>query len=83
MTAVLYVVAGIGPRTLGRQHAAQAGAARRPASCYPVVRVLGPLPRLLLAVGSVLTPDRGGREGGRRLRGGTARAWSTCWSSAG
>ena len=29
---------------------------------YPVTRVLGPLPRLLLALGSVLTAGRGSRD---------------------
>ena len=58
MAAVLYLVAGVSPRALGRQHdgrlaAAAAGVLSR--SC----RVLGPLPRLLLAVGNALTPGRG------------------------
>ncbi|HUZ35048.1 MAG TPA: hemolysin family protein [Streptosporangiaceae bacterium] len=63
MAALLYIVAGIGPRTLGRRHEGRLALAAA-GVLYPVVRVLGPLPRLLLAVGSVLTPDRGGREGG-------------------
>jgi CBS domain containing-hemolysin-like protein len=61
MTAVLYVLAGIWPVALGRQHDRQlAGAAAR--LLVPIVRALGPLPRLLLAVGNALTPGRGGRE---------------------
>jgi CBS domain containing-hemolysin-like protein len=71
MAAVLYVVAGIWPATLGRQYDRQlAGAAA--SVLTPVVRALGPLPRLLIAVGSALTPGRGSREGGaseEELRG--------------
>jgi len=59
MTAAVYVVAGIVPRTLGREYAA--GIADRAASVMqPIVRVLGPLPALLLATGRVL--GRGGRQ---------------------
>ncbi|MBD2893675.1 hemolysin family protein [Actinomadura sp. RB99] len=62
MIVVSYVVIGVGPRTLGIQHAgriALAGAA----VIHPVTRVLGPLPRLLIALGNALTPGRGFREG--------------------
>ena len=61
MAAVLFVVAGIAPRTLGRRHEARLAIAAA-GILYPVVRMLGPLPRLMLAVGSVLTPHRGGRD---------------------
>ena len=60
-TVVLYVVAGIWPIALGRHYDRQlAGAAAR--LLVPMVRVLGPLPRLLLAAGNALTPGRGGRD---------------------
>ncbi|MDL4818055.1 hemolysin family protein [Actinomadura opuntiae] len=62
MIVVSYVVIGVGPRTLGIQHAgriALAGAA----VIHPITRVLGPLPRLLIALGNALTPGRGFREG--------------------
>jgi len=63
MAAVLYIVAGIWPATLGRLYDRQlAGAAA--SVLTPVVRALGPLPRLLIAVGSALTPGRSSREGG-------------------
>jgi CBS domain containing-hemolysin-like protein len=62
MTAVLYLVAGIAPRMLGRRHEARLAIAAA-GVLYPVVRVLGPLPRALLAVGSALTPGRGSRDG--------------------
>jgi magnesium and cobalt exporter, CNNM family len=59
--AVLYVVAGIWPVALGRHYDRQlAGTAAR--LLVPAVRVLGPLPRLLIAAGNALTPGRGGRE---------------------
>jgi magnesium and cobalt exporter, CNNM family len=62
MAAVLYIVAGIWPVTLGRQYDREiAGAAA--SVLTPVVRVLGPLPRLLIALGGVLTPGRGARDG--------------------
>ena len=62
MAALLYLVAGIWPVALGRNYDRQlaAGAA---AVLVPTVRALGPLPRLLLAVGNALTPGRGGKEG--------------------
>jgi len=59
MTIVIYLVAGIVPRTLGREYAA--GVAGAAASVMrPVVRLLGPLPAFLLAVGQVL--GRGGKH---------------------
>jgi len=62
MIVVSFVLVGVGPRTLGRQHAY--GVSLRAA---PVVRwlgrVLGPLTRLLIIVGNALTPGRGFREG--------------------
>jgi len=71
MAAVLYIVAGIWPATLGRRYDRElAGAAA--SVLTPIVRALGPLPRLLIAVGNALTPGRGGREGGaseEELRG--------------
>ncbi|HEX2313543.1 MAG TPA: hemolysin family protein [Thermomonospora sp.] len=62
MIVVIYVVVGVGPRTLGRQHAdriALAGAG----VLHPVTRVLGPLPKLLILLGNALTPGKGFREG--------------------
>jgi magnesium and cobalt exporter, CNNM family len=62
MAAVLYLVAGIAPRMLGRRHETRLAVAAA-GVLYPVVRVLGPLPRALLAVGHALTPGRGSRDG--------------------
>ncbi|HEV3068289.1 MAG TPA: CNNM domain-containing protein, partial [Streptosporangiaceae bacterium] len=62
MAAVLYVVAGLWPVALGRRYDRQlAGAAAR--LLVPLVRALGPLPRLLIAAGNALTPGRPGRDG--------------------
>jgi len=62
MAALLYIVAGIWPVSLGRQYDRQlAGVAA--SVLAPVVRALGPLPRLLVATANVLTPGRSGREG--------------------
>src|SRR5713226_1760537 len=59
MTVVIYVVAGIVPRTLGRQYATSvAGTAA--AVMQPIVRLMGPIPALLLATGRIL--GRGGSE---------------------
>src|SRR4051794_40720692 len=62
MTVVSYVLVGVGPRTLGRQHAygvalASAGVVRR------LGRVLGPVATLLILIGNGLTPGRGFRDG--------------------
>jgi CBS domain containing-hemolysin-like protein len=62
MIVVTYVVVGVAPRTLGRQHAERLA----PALAGPVValtRILGPLPVLLIGLGNALTPGRGFREG--------------------
>jgi CBS domain containing-hemolysin-like protein len=62
MAVVSYVVVGVAPRTLGRQHADGVALAFAPW----VVRlssVLGPLPRFLIAVGNALTPGHGFRDG--------------------
>ena len=61
MSAVLYVVAGIWPRALGRRYD-QSLALAAANFFYPVVRALGPLPRLLLIIGRALTPGRGGGQ---------------------
>ncbi|HKE64878.1 MAG TPA: hemolysin family protein [Micromonosporaceae bacterium] len=62
MTIVTFVVVGVAPRTIGRQHA-------YPVARYaaPVVRwlgrVLNPLASLLILIGNAFTPGRGFREG--------------------
>jgi CBS domain containing-hemolysin-like protein len=61
-TLVAYVLVGVMFRTLGRQHApsvALAGAGLT----VSLARLLGPLPRLLIALGNAVTPGKGYRDG--------------------
>jgi CBS domain containing-hemolysin-like protein len=62
MVVVSYVVVGVAPRTIGRQHPNTIGLL----SAGPLIaltRVLGPLPKLLILLGNALTPGKGFREG--------------------
>lgn len=61
-TAASFVAVGVGPRTLGRQYADRIGLVAGPV-LFALTRVLGPLARLLVVVGNVLTPGRGLRDG--------------------
>src|SRR5699024_5211312 len=61
-TVATYVVAGVGPRTLGRQHAYSLSLfAATPMRI--VGTVLGPVATLLLGVGNAVTPGGGFRNG--------------------
>ena len=62
MFVVLFVLVGVGPRTLGRQHAESVALATA-GVVLAVGRVLGPLPQLLIMVGNALTPGKGFSEG--------------------
>ena len=62
MLVVSYVVVGVGPRTLGRQHADTVALALA-GPLAALTKVLGPLPRLLILLGNALTPGKGFREG--------------------
>jgi CBS domain containing-hemolysin-like protein len=53
MTGVIYVLVGIVPRTLGRQYAASV-AGNAASVMQPIVRLMGPIPSMLLAIGRVL-----------------------------
>ncbi|KQY58809.1 hypothetical protein ASD11_04020 [Aeromicrobium sp. Root495] len=62
MVVVSYVLIGVGPRTLGRQHAESVALS----SALPVLVLtwlLGPVQRVLILVGNALTPGRGFSEG--------------------
>jgi CBS domain containing-hemolysin-like protein len=62
MVVVSYVLVGVGPRTLGRQHAY--GTALATAGIVKLLgRVLGPIATLLILIGNMLTPGRGFRDG--------------------
>ena len=62
MIVVSYVLVGVGPRTLGRQHAY--GTALATAGVIRFLgRVLGPVATLLIFLGNAITPGRGFRDG--------------------
>ncbi|MEO6086280.1 MAG: hemolysin family protein [Umezawaea sp.] len=62
MLVVSYVLVGVGPRTIGRQHPYAVGLVAA-APIRVLGRVLGPLSRLLILVGNAITPGKGFREG--------------------
>ena len=62
MLVVSFVVIGVAPRTIGRQHDDRV-ALLTAGPLTAVTRILGPLPRLLILVGNAITPGRGFQEG--------------------
>ena len=62
MTVVSYVLVGVGPRTLGRQHPYTVALNTAPLIKL-LGRVFGPLATLLILLGNAITPGRGFREG--------------------
>ncbi len=62
MLVVSFVVIGVAPRTLGRQHD-QRVALLTAGPLGAITRILGPIPKLLILVGNAITPGRGFREG--------------------
>ncbi|WP_181779261.1 hemolysin family protein [Pseudonocardia pini] len=62
MVVVSYVLIGVGPRTLGRQHPYALGMAVA-APIRVIATLLGPITKLLILVGNAITPGRGFREG--------------------
>ncbi|MCK9895558.1 hemolysin family protein [Frankia sp. AgB32] len=61
-TLVAYILVGVMFRTLGRQHA-PAVALATAGLTVRLARILGPLPRLLIALGNAVTPGPGYRDG--------------------
>ncbi|OZE96261.1 hemolysin family protein [Rhodococcoides fascians] len=62
MVLVSYVAVGVGPRTLGRQHAYSIALS----AAFPLRAlgwILGPISRLLILIGNAITPGRGFRNG--------------------
>jgi CBS domain containing-hemolysin-like protein len=59
---VLFVVVGVGPRTVGRQRA-EAISLATAGPVLTLARVLGPIPRLLILIGNAITPGKGFSEG--------------------
>ncbi|GHJ60077.1 membrane protein [Nocardioides sp. OK12] len=62
MLLVSFVVVGVAPRTMGRQHA-ETVALLSAGPLTLITRVLGPIPHVLIALGNALTPGKGFREG--------------------
>ncbi|WP_062348080.1 hemolysin family protein [Herbidospora yilanensis] len=62
MIVIAYVIVGVSPRTLGRQHAEPIALASAPV-VYGLTRIFGPLPTLLILLGNAVTPGKGFREG--------------------
>ncbi|MEU0517421.1 hemolysin family protein [Streptosporangium sp. NPDC006007] len=62
MIVISYVIVGVSPRTLGRQHAEAIALASAPL-VYGLTRIFGPLPKLLILLGNAVTPGKGFREG--------------------
>jgi len=62
LVAISYVVVGVGPRTLGKQHAIKWA---RPAITSAVLlsKLLGPLTTLLIGIGNAITPGKGFKSG--------------------
>ena len=62
MALIAFVALGVGPRTIGQQHAV--GVALRGAGfARALTVVLGPLSNVLIVVGNALTPGKGYRQG--------------------
>lgn len=62
MVLVSYVAIGVSPRTIGRQHPLNTATAASYV-LVPLVRILGPVPQLLILLGNALTPGKGFRKG--------------------
>jgi CBS domain containing-hemolysin-like protein len=62
MVVVSYVLIGVGPRTLGRQHPYRVGMLVA-APLRTLATLLGPLTRLLIVIGNAITPGQGFRQG--------------------
>jgi CBS domain containing-hemolysin-like protein len=62
MLVVSYVLVGVGPRTVGRQHPYATGMVVA-GPVRVLANLLSPLTRLLILVGNAITPGRGFREG--------------------
>jgi CBS domain containing-hemolysin-like protein len=62
MVIVSYVVVGVGPRTLGKQHPHTWGRAGIGVAFF-LAFILGPVTKLLIAIGNAITPGVGFRTG--------------------
>ena len=62
MVSVSFVVVGVAPRTVGRQHSERVALASS-APLMVFTKVFGPVAQLLIVVGNAITPGRGFSEG--------------------
>ncbi len=62
MLVVSFVMIGVAPRTVGRQHSERV-ALLSSGVLIRFTKVLGPLPQLLILIGNAMTPGRGFSEG--------------------
>ena len=62
MVVLSYVIIGVGPRTLGKQHP-HTWARRGAVTAYVLAKILGPITALLIAIGNAITPGKGFRHG--------------------
>lgn len=62
MVAISYVIVGVGPRTLGKQHAPKWSKSAITIA-YLLSQILGPLTNLLIKIGNALTPGKGFKTG--------------------
>jgi CBS domain containing-hemolysin-like protein len=62
MLVVSFVVIGVAPRTIGRQHSERVALASS-GVLIAFTKVLGPLPQMLIVIGNAITPGRGFSEG--------------------
>jgi CBS domain containing-hemolysin-like protein len=62
MVVTSYVVVGVSPRTVGRQHIAAISLVAA-AILPPLAALLGPVPKVLILLGNAVTPGKGFREG--------------------
>lgn len=62
MVAISYVIVGVGPRTLGKQHAF-AWSKSAIVIADLLSKILGPLTNLLIKIGNAITPGKGFKSG--------------------
>jgi CBS domain containing-hemolysin-like protein len=62
MIVIAYIISAVVPRSMGGRHAVRVASAAA-AVLRPVVRLLGPVPGLLVATGTALNPGLDGRDG--------------------
>lgn len=62
MVVASYVIVGVGPRTLGKQHP-HAWARSGAVVAFYLAKILGPITMLLIAIGNAITPGKGFRHG--------------------